>query len=232
MSIAKLFSDPDFQLNLVAETIGVTAEVIIISVIFAMYIRYRKSKKWRPARLNVAKRLIEAHKTIFNASRRIVDVDFHAVKEHHGIPKHVPQLEADYWAKSVFKPQFETELAQLKMLTELNNSALDEELLPQISNFLVAAQVVADTSVFLLECYNPKSNVKQNTTAPFTELKIMEASFNKVLSAFPELTDYESHWPYEVLSAQQMIEVFKKAQEKNPKMNLLTKPELHDIYAS
>jgi hypothetical protein len=136
---------------------GVVAEAVITYAIVSQVVARRESKKWRPARLNVAKQLYLVHRTLFNAAKWVFDPDDHADKKGHRIPDSTSQAAADFWKKSQFVPGLEPTLNVLKKTVEYNNSALDSDLMPLVSDFLICAEGLMNCITFFLQAYNPNS---------------------------------------------------------------------------
>ena len=221
MSLIDLFSNPDLQLNLIAEAIGVVTEAGVVYLIISRVLASRENKRWRPARLNVARMVFGVQRNFFNSLRRILDPNFHIDKKLHHVPEQASQDEADYWGKSVFLRPMEPDLDKLKKLVEYNNSALDSILMPLVSDFLISAENLLNTTKFLLEAHNPANSNIFSTSVPCDDLRKMEGICKSILKYYPEIVTEISENSFEVLSAEEMIELFNEASKKNARINLL-----------
>lgn len=224
MSISELLSNPDFQLNLIAESFGVVAETIIVYLVISRVLASRERKRWRPARLNVAKKTVEVQRNLFNTLRRMIDPDFHISKTDHNLPESMSQQEANHWGRSyIIKPN-EGSLNALKKMVEYNNSALDSVLMPLMSDFLIASEQIITTTKHMYEANNPNStygNSVYMTTIPSDELKTMEDICEEIVRNYPEIEKSD----FEVLAAEEIVSLFKKAADRNPKIGIIESPK-------
>lgn len=219
-----LYSNPDFQLNLLAEAHGVLAEVILISIIASWGLKAWENRKWRPARLNVAKNICRFHRELFNSSRHVIDPAFVIDLKVHNFPPHFTQADAVYWGKSQFLPYLDHALNRLKKTIEYNNVALDSNLMPLASDFLVASEELLNTIKFLIEAYNPKSANQFTTFSPRENILRMHDVYTAIATMYHEATAVEPSGP-RLFSGQELGDLFELAAKTNERIQLLKKPK-------
>lgn len=223
--IKELYSNPDFQLNLIAEAHGLIVELVLITLIGTLAFTWWHNRKWKPARLNVAKKISRFHKALFNSSRHVIDPDFQIDLKAHGFPAHFTQADAMYWGKSQFVPYLDSTLNSLKKTVEYNNVALDSTLMPLVSDFLVASEELLNATKFLLEAYNPKGGAgKRATFSPKESILKMHSVYTQIVAMYPEAAKVDDNGP-RLFSGQELSALFDLAEQKNPRMQLLKKPK-------
>lgn len=214
----------DIASNLIASALAFPIELVVTVFIVQRAIGYFENKRWRPARRNVAQKVYDVHQVLFNAAHRIIDPNTHTDKIGHQIPDHVSQDEANYWAKSIFLLPLASEMTALKKAVEFNNSALNSELLPLISDFLIRTEELLSSIRFFIDAYNPKINNTFAGFVPDDALLQMETIYLKVIRLFPEIVKSTASGPLSILSAHQLIQLYREAAQKNPKIELIPKP--------
>ena len=213
----EVFSNPDFQLNLYAEALGVMTEVILITVVVSKILTYKEAKRWRPARLNVATKVVDVQRNLFNALHKVTDPDLQTNKKDHNIPEAMSQEGANHWNKSIIAGPMKPALDELKKMVEYNNSALDSVLMPLVSDFLIAAEVVLCTIKYMLDAYdpkNPRANWKFNISIPSEELRKMEEVSKTIHKHYPKIYKNKKRSEFEIFTTDELIELFHAAVKK------------------
>ena len=211
----------DLIINLLATAIAFPFEVAITFFVINKAIGYFDDKKWRPARKNVAERLVYLHRVLFNVANHTVAHDFNVDKAGHRIPDSVSQDAANFWGKMVFIPQIEPALSAFKKSVEYNNSALNHDILPLVSDFMIAAEKLAENVRFIVQAYNPDVANKFIGTIPRQEILDMEVIYKKLISKFPELVCFDLNGPQSILTGSELIDVYVKAFASCGKMELI-----------
>lgn len=200
-----LLSDPDFQMNLLSEGIGVITETILIVVILANYLKYKENKKWKPARMVVALDLAEAHHCIFGSAATIFNRNFSVDLKSHGFPAGTTQEKADTWGREMCSNMIKPSLDKLKKTIEYNNACLDSEILPHISRFIDAAESVISKIEFIKTGFNKKDG-NYSYIPPEKDILTMESSYKHIVKKFPEAkTGRTRNEPFTPPSAEKII---------------------------
>lgn len=211
----------EIQTNLVATAIAFPIEVLITLLIVNKMINYREDKRWRPARKNVAQSLFELHRVLFNAAHHVVDPAFHVDKKGHGIPPNMPQNAANYWGKSIFLQPLDLALEKFKKTIEYNNAALDSSILPMVSDFLIAAEQLADNVKFMIRAYDPQNASPIACFHPVDTLRAMESVYKQITKLFPEIGLNIGNGPVTVLTAEELSKIYDQAAKDNPRIEFL-----------
>lgn len=210
----------DILVNITASVIFYPIELIITILIVNSIINYRENKRWRPARLNVARQIHLCHRTIINATQYIVDPNLKTDLKSHGFPPDFTQDQANYWTKNIFLRHVEPTITRLNKLVEFNNSALDSFSLPLASDFLIAAEAISGNLKNITESYNPNNKITAGLFYPREFLEKMYFAHEKLLKHFPEILDIKDGGPTTILNMDEIINLYLAA-EKSGNIELI-----------
>lgn len=192
----KLIGNEDFYMNLISEGIGVIAETILIGFVLTAIFKHIENKKWKPARIIVAKQIIATHRAIFSGARHIFNPDFKIDPKRHNMPTGTTQDKAAEWGRSIHFQLIKPELEKLKKTIEYNNIALDSFLMPKASEFLVSAEEVINQVTYFKGAYEKRDGL-YGYIPNEKDLYKMEEVYTSLLKRYPDLKngDKKKNWP-------------------------------------
>ncbi|MFM0405320.1 hypothetical protein [Paraburkholderia dipogonis] len=211
----------DIKTNLYASAIAFPFEALLTFLVVDRVVTHYDNKRWRPARRNVAQKLFDVHRLLFNAAHHVVDPDFHIDRRGHGIREDVSQEAADHWGKKVFIGPLDFTVDAFKKTIEYNNAALDSTLLPIVSDFVVHADKLLENIKFLLPAYDPLVPNVRVGFLPLESLQRMQECYDFVVHAFPEIKKATGAGPLTILSANDLETIYRNAAERNPKIEFI-----------
>lgn len=217
----------DIKTNLYASAIAFPFEVLVTYLVVDRVVAHYDNQRWKPARRNVAQKLFDAHRQLFNAAHHVVDPDFHVDKSAHGIPESTSQASANYWGKSVFVKPLDFVVDSFKKTIEYNNGALDSKFLPIASDFIIHAEIVLASIKFLLPAYDPSVPNGRSDFLPVNSMRRMQECYDFMIEEFPEIMKSTGSGPLTILNATELEAVYREAAKKNTKIEFLENPANH-----
>ncbi|MBK1880566.1 hypothetical protein [Pelagicoccus mobilis] len=189
--LARAWSSSDFRLGVVAELHGVVIETVLVVWLFTWIINRREKKRWKPARLLVARHVCRVHQKLFNSLRWIVDYDHHTNPESHQMPPGTTQRQADAWGKGLHLQPLDSLFVELKKMIEYNNVALDSSLHPKVISYIVAAKDAISICKFVVHAYEGKANYHFHGSYNNRSITEMERIYKDLLAEYPEVVELE-----------------------------------------
>lgn len=214
----------EIKTNLIASALAFPLEVLVTLFIVNRVVRFYEDRRWKPARRNVAQRLFEVHRILFNAAHHVVDPGFHIDKKSHRVPDNVSQAAADHWGKSTFLKQIAPVMEQFKKTIEYNNAALDSGILPLVSDFLIAAEELQGNVGHMLLAYDPANKGGVGCFHPRKTLETMESIYGTMTKLFPEIPTQIGNGPVTILTAKQLSKIYDEAATQKPGIEYIEQP--------
>ena len=218
--ILQAWKSEDFRLGVLAEIHGVIIETAMVVGLLTWLAGRRENKRWKPARLVVARHVCRVHQMIFNSLRWVVDPEHHMDLKQHGFPPSMTQREADAWGKEHQISYLDFHYNELKKMIEYNNVALNSSLHPKIITYIEAAKEALATCHFVVDAYKDKNNSQFHGSFSYQGTKDMENIYKDMLALFPEISELEKPIGPPPISAKEILDLVKLSNKKCAHLNL------------
>lgn len=162
----------DFGFNLLSEAIGVSAELVIVYLIVNYLLERKERTKWAPARKIIVSNIAKTYCTSYHAATQLVNFEYK--KSDHNEPDKVK-------GKSIYFKIAIHDFQKLNKTVELNNAALDSNLMPIVSEFLESSENLLKKLKYYIQIHNDEFASKDFVSEPpFLELETIENLVSKL----------------------------------------------------
>lgn len=158
--------------GLTTEAIGMVVEVALVYFLIDYLIKRREREKWRPARRTIVKQLAKTYSSLFGVARHSFEADAYG----------------GFAGRQVFVDKARHDLARLQKTVDLNNAALDSQLMPRVSMFLEEAEALFDKLRYFVLCFSPEHKAHDFVSEPpFIEFQKLEEIVEGLRSDYEDI---------------------------------------------